>query len=71
MCESLHWIYVVKLQQQRMFKGTVHPKVKSQSSSFDPHADGKLREVSSSTKHFWSFTAKECCSLTEVDVDLK
>ena len=54
-----------------MFKGTVHPKVKSQSSSFDPHADGKLREVSSSTKHFWSFTAKECCSLTEVDVDLK
>ena len=27
------------------------------------HADGKLGEVSKSTKHFWSFTAKQCSSV--------
>ena len=33
-----------------------------QSLSPHPHADGKSREVSKPTNHFWSFTATQCCS---------
>ena len=46
-----------------IFKGKVHPKMRIQSLSIRPHADGKLGEVSLSTKRFRSFAAKQCCSV--------
>ena len=29
-----------------------------------PDTDGKSGEVLESAKHFWSFTAKQCCSIS-------
>ena len=40
-------------------KEKLHPEMKLQSLS----ASGKSKEGSQSSKHFWSFTAKQCCSI--------
>ncbi len=47
---------------QVWLKGIVHPKIKIQSLSTHPHADGKLGEALEFTKHCRSFTGRRCCS---------
>ena len=47
----------------KTFKGTLQPKSKIESVSPHLSADGNSGEVSLSTKHFWSFTVKQSCSI--------
>ena len=44
-------------------EGKVHPTLKTESLSAHSLAERKSVEVSHSTKHFWSFTEKQCYSI--------
>lgn len=61
LCKLHIWpLMAFKLSQnllQLRFKGTNNPKMKIQSLSTHPHADGRSNEVSKRTKRLWSFTA--------------
>lgn len=55
---SIKWLKWGVTKRLHTLKGKVHPEMKTQPLSTRPRADEQLGEVSSSTKLFWSCTAK-------------
>lgn len=49
--------------QELCVKAAAHPKIQIQLLSTHLNANGKYGDVSKSTKHFWSWTAKQHCSI--------